>query len=248
MTQAGIGPIVLQDHFFSGQSNGATVGDNQDERTIGPFRIFGNGADEADSGVISQARKNGVVRLTTTDEAEHAIFVGTNLSMSAGSNGALALETRVSLNNLDTKEVFIGFADVAANAQIIEGGIAHGGTTTLTLTASDICGFLLSAELTEGEMWHFIHNGGEATGVTNSTLLQSGIDAVAGEMDVLRIEIDIDGTARWYINGVRLKVLKGAVNPSVVMAGMIGVEAKGTAVEELDADYLRIQCNPDWTA
>lgn len=248
MTQAGSGEIVLFNHFFSGQSNGATVGDNQDERTIGDFRIFGNGADEADAGAFSQARKNGVVRLTTTDEAEHATFIGTNVSMSPEGNGTLTLEARVSLNNLDTKEVFIGFADVAANAQVIEGGIAHGGTTTITLTASDICGFLLSAELTEGEMWHFVHNGGEATGVTNSTLLESGVDAVAGTMDILRIEIDPSGTARWYINGVLKKTLKGAAAPAVALAGMIGVEAKGTAVEEMDADYLRVQCYTDWSA
>ena len=247
VAQAGPGRIELFEDFFSGSKQGATVADNADETPIGPFRIFGQGADEADAGALSISATSGAVRLTTTDEADHAIFVGTNLGMSAEANGHLVLETRVQFNNLATKEAFIGFADVAGLAQTIEGGIAHGGTATLTLTASDICGFLLSAELTEDEMWHFIHNGGATTGVTDSTALESDVDAVAGEWDILRIEIDPNGTARWYINGVLKKTLAGAVAPSVVLAAMVGVEAKGAAIEEMDVDYLKVCLNRDWS-
>jgi len=246
-TQAGPGEICLFDDFFSGVKNGATPADTGLEQAIGPFRLFGNGVNEADSGAFSLAVPGGAVRLTTTDEAEHATFVGTNLTMSAGANGPLVLETRVQFNNLDTKEAFVGFADVASDTTILEGGIGHGATTTLTLTASDICGFWLSAELTEDEMWHYIHNGGSAAGVTSSVTNQSGVDAVAGEWDILRIEIDPNGTARWYINGVLKKTLEGAVNPSVTLAAMVGVEAKGTAVEEMDVDYLKVLCYRDWS-
>lgn len=243
VAQAGPGAIHLHTDFVQGV--GAAF--NELEGDIGAFRIFGNGINEADSGAFTIATNSGGVRLTTTDEAEHAAMIGTNLIMSAGTNGTLVLETRVQFNNLDTKTAFIGFSDVAANAAILEGGIISGSTATLTLTASDLCGFYLSAELTEDEMWHFAHNGGSVAGVTSSTALESGVDAVAGEWDVLRVEIDPNGTARWYINGVLEKTLAGAVATTVDLAAEVAVEAKGAAVEEMDVQYLTVKYNRDWT-
>ena len=122
-----------------------------------------------------------------------------------------------------------------------------GGTATLTLTASDICGFFLSAELTDDEDWHMVYNGGTTTGETVSTSVDADDDAVAGEWQVLRLEIDTNGTARWYIDGVLKQTKTGAASTSVNMALILGVEAKGAAIENLDVDYLLVQANRDWT-
>lgn len=247
MAQSGPGLIRLFNDFFTGITNGATVADTGTEQAIGDFRLFGTGSDEADAGAFSLAAEGGAVRLTTTNEDNHATFIGTNLAFTPNVSGMLVAEARVQLNNLDTKEVFFGFTDLGAVTLGIEGVIGHGATTTLTLTASDICGFLLSAELTDDEAWHFIHNGGSAAGVTVSTTNASGVDAVAGEWDVLRIEIDVNGTARWYINGVLEKTLVGAVAPTVQLGVACGVEAKGANVEEMDLDYLLVEATRDWT-
>ena len=123
----------------------------------------------------------------------------------------------------------------------------HGATATLTLTASDICGFLLSSELTEDEMWHIIYAGGTTTGVTVAATNQTGVDAVAGEWDVLRIEIDPNGTARFFVNGKQEFSVTGAVSTSVDLGLTLGVEAKGAAIETLDVDYLLLEANRDWT-
>lgn len=244
---AGPGIIRLFDDFFSASETGNTVADNPLDAPIGPFRLYGQGSGEADAGAFAIAALSGAVRITTTDEDNHCTIIGTHQAFQPSLMGTIVLEARVQLNNLDTKEVFIGFSDVATNDANLEGTIIHGATTTITLTASDICGFLLSAELTEDEMWHFVHNGGSTTGVTTSTALESEVDAVAGEWDILRLEIDPSGTARWYVNGVRLKVLEGAVSPTVSFAAQVAVEAKGAAIEELDVDYLLVQGNRDWT-
>lgn len=243
MAQSGKGRIELFEDCF----NGVAVGSTALSAPLGPFRVFGNGINEVDSGapVVVDAL-SGAIRLTTTDEAEHAAALGTPASLSAEKNGVISAEARVQLNNLDTKEVYFGFSDVVGDTAGLEGSNVHGATTTVTLTASDLCGFLLSAELTEDEMWHFVHNGGATAGVTDSTELESGVDAVAGEWDVLRIEIDPNGTARWYINGALKKTLEGAVATTVALACFVAVEAKGVAVEECDVDYLLVRANRDW--
>jgi hypothetical protein len=156
----------------------------------------------------------------------------------------LVLEARVQMNNLDTKTIFVGFSDDCAATALSP---VTGSTVTLTLADSDLCGFTLDAGLTSDEEWHCVHNGGSATGVTVSTTVGSGVDAVAGEWDVLRVEIEVDGTARWYINGVLEKTLEGAVAPAVKFGGYAMVEATGAAIEELDVDLLAVEYYRDWT-
>lgn len=247
VAMSGHGKIELFEDFFSASETGNTVADNPLESPIGPFRLYGQGINEVDAGVFAIAGLSGAGRLTTTDEDNHCSIIGTHQAFDVGLMGPLVLEARVQFNNLDTKEVFIGFSDVAAQDANLEGAIGHAATTTITLTASDLCGFWLSAELTEDEMWHFVHNGGTTAGVTDSTALDSGIDAVAGEWDVLRVEIDPNGTARWYINGVLKKTLEGAVSTTVDLAAQVAVEAKAAGIEELDIDYLYVKANRDWT-
>jgi hypothetical protein len=240
MPQGDVGKIKLFHDFF----DATDLTNTGEETNIGPFRFFGQGTAELDSGVVSVATVSGVGRITTTDEAAHSAAVGTGQGLSPALNGTLVCEARVQLNNLDTKTVFVGFSDDAATTAISP---ATGSTTTLTLGDSDICGFVLDAALTSDEEWHFVHNGGASAGVTDSTALVSGIDAVAAEWDVLRIEIDTNGTARWYINEVLSKTLVGAVAPATVFAAYAMVQAAGAAIEQLDVDYLDVRGARDWT-
>ena len=64
---------------------------------------------------------------------------------------------------------------------------------------------------------------------------------------MLRLEIDTNGTARWYIDGVLKQTVVGAVSTSVDLALLLGVETKGNAIETMDVDYLLLQANRDWT-
>jgi hypothetical protein len=122
-----------------------------------------------------------------------------------------------------------------------------GNGTTMTLTASDLCGFYLSAELTDDEDWHAVFNGGTTTGETDSTALDLNDDAVAGEFDVLRLEVGNNGTARWFLNGVLKKTQTGAVSTSTDLAVVLIVAAYGAAIETADVDYISITANRDWT-
>ena len=253
MSQSGPGQIYLFNDFFTGVDISG-VADNSTTRTfynLGDFRLFGDGVSEIDSGAlaIGSDELNGVVRLTTTNEDKHACLLGTELAFDAGLMGTIVIEARVRFNNLDTKHAFIGLSDtVADDLSLQDDMITAASTTALTLTASDLCGFYLDSELTDHEDWIMVYNGGTTTGETTVANIDSGDDAVAGEFQVLRLEVTPTGTARWYIDGVLKQTKEGALSTSTDVGVVCGVEALGANIEEMDVDYLLVKANRDWTA
>jgi hypothetical protein len=243
--QGSVGKIVICDDFTG---NIDLVANTATSRVIGngSFKLHGQGIAEVDSGAPSVANKeNGVIRLTTTDEAAHAAAAVTDAVFKPSVNGTVVLEARVSMQALTARHAFIGFSDVGLVTAISP---ATGSTVTITLADSDLIGFLMSSTLTAATAWHAVHNGGSSTGVTVSTSLVTGEVAVAAEMDVLRIEIDTNGTGRWYINGELVKTLAGAVAPTVALGVFVGAQATTTTIATLDVDYIKVTAARDWTA
>jgi len=218
-------------------------------RSLGPFCVGGQGSEDTDAGVPTIAGiLSGAGRITTTNEVDHTTMVGTQAAFDVALSGTLVLETRVQMENLDTKEVFIGFSDIAPETLSIQTNVVHGDTATITNTASDFVGFLLSAELSDDEDWHAVYNGGTASAVTTSTSLDLDDDAVAGEWQVLRLEVAPNGNTRWYVDGDLKKTVAGAASTSVNLGLCVGVEAKGANIETLDVDYILVKANRDWNA
>ena len=238
------GQIALFCDFFTEDPIAGTA----ELRPHGPFVVGGQGSAEVDAGVPAIAGfLSGAGRITTTNEDNHTTLVGTQAGFDAGLMGPIILETRVQFENLDTKEAFIGFSDIAPETLSIETDILTGSTTTITNTASDFVGFFLSAELTDDEDWHTVYNGGTAAAVTDSTALDTDNDAVAGEWQVLRLEIFPDGHVDWIIDEVVVKSLDGAVSTTTNLALCVGVEAKGAAIETMDVDYISVKASRDQT-
>ena len=252
MAQSGPGQIYLFNDFFTGVDISG-VADNSTTRTfynLGDFRLYGDGVSEIDSGAlaIGSDELSGVVRLSTTNEDKHACILGTELAFDAALMGTIVIEARVRFNNLDTKHAFIGLSDtVADDLSFQDDMITAASTTALTLTASDLCGFYLDSELTDHEDWIMVYNGGTTTGETTVASIDSGDDAVAGEWQVLRIEVTIDGTARWYIDGVLKKTVTGAVSTSTDYAVCLAAGANTTQLVIFDCDYILVEANRDWT-
>ena len=246
MAQSGEGRIRLFEDFFSEDSIANTAA----SRNLGPFTIGGQGSEDTDSGIplLHADAISGVGVMTTTNEDNHTILIGTPIAFDVALMGTLIAEARVRFVDLDTKEVFFGFTDIDPSTLSIETDVMTGATTTLTLTASDICGFFLSAELSDDEDWHFVYNGGSTTGETDSTELDASDDAVAGEWQVLRLEIFPNGTASWFIDGVLIKTVTGAVATGTDLSLILALEAKGANIEIMHVDYLMVEANRDWTA
>ena len=246
MAQSGEGRIRLFEDFFAEDpvSNTAT------DRALGNFTVAGQGSEDTDSGIplLHADAISGVGVMTTTNEDNHTILIGTPIAFDVALMGTLIAETRVRFVDLDTKEVFFGFTDIDPSTLSLETDVIAAATETMTLTASDICGFYLSAELSEDEDWHTVYNGGTTTGETDSTELECDDDAVAGEWQVLRLELFPNGTVSWFLDGVLIRTVTGAVSTSVDLSLILALDAKTAAIELMHVDYLMVEANRDWTA
>jgi hypothetical protein len=252
MAQSSVGKIRIFDDFIGFEVPVASTAAPATEPyfTPGGLRVVGQGLAENDSGVVGldSDALNGVVRVTTTDEPQHSAGFTTNTCFDMTLNGGISIEARVRFADLNGKEAYFGLTDVVTDGVgILEGEQMTAAGTTLAPDASDLCGFYLSAELTDDEDWHGVYNGGTTTGATTSTDVDLDDDAVAGEFQVLRLEVDSNGTARWYIDGDLKQTVTGAVSTSTDLAALLMVEEKGTATSTMDVDYVLIETNRDWT-
>jgi len=249
MVQSGDSRLVINEDFLGG-TEVAVASTTAPPINWPPFLTFvGQGIADTDSGAVmlDSDGMNGVVQLTTTNEDVHCAGFQTPVMFDVALNGTIVMEVRCRQAALNTGEVFIGFSDVATDLAIIEGAICHGDTTTLTLTASDIIGFLMASDLSDNSDWHGVYNGGTTTGETTSTSVDFDAGATAGEYQVLRLELFPNGTVEWWVDGVLEQTVTGAVSTSVDLCMNVLVESKTTAVKTLDVDYIRVWANRDWT-
>jgi hypothetical protein len=253
-TQSQFGRIELFDDFCGPEipvanavAYGVTAGGCS--YYIGPYKVTGD-LGENDTGIIGvDGVINGVIRVGNNNENGKGVAIGTGIHFSPVLNGMLVAETRVQRPVVTAGNVFFGFCDV--NADDVAEPITATGTT-LTLTASDICGFLLDSQLTATADWHMPYNGGTTTGATDSTAVVSDVTAVGGgagasKWDILRIEIASDGTAFWYINGVLKQTVANAVSTTVLLGAYVGCWGTASTLASVDVDYLAVSGNRDWT-
>ena len=204
-----------------------------------------NLADDVATASAVEDGLNGQITLTSSDAGDgEAIYCTTETCFKPSVNAPMAVECRLEMAALTTRQVFVGFSGTVADAQ---SDICSGATGTLTLTESNICGFLYDVGLTEAVNWYMVYNGGSTTGTTDASDVASGVTPVAGQMDVLRVEVDNNGTARWYINGELLQTVEGAVSTTAVFGGCVGAIATSTASATATVDYFAVEANRDWT-
>ena len=83
--------------------------------------------------------------------------------------------------------------------------------------------------------------------MTASTSLDVNDDVVTGEWQILRLEATINGDVRWYIDGVLVRTVVGALSTTTDLSCGVAVEAKTASSEEMNIDYLEIASGRDWT-
>ena len=243
MPQSGNGRIRLFNDF-AGVAN--TLALTADTAQLGDFYAGGEGFEDSDAGIAGKDALSGVVTLTGANTDADTTFIGTQIFLDVGLMGTITLETRVQLPDLDTKEIFFGLTSILSVDEQLEDIVINASGTTITMPA-DLCGFYLSDELTDDEDWHGIHNGGTTAGSTTTTAVELNDDAVAGEWQVLRLEVDSNGTARWYIDGVLKQTVAGACSTTTNMAVCLAAAANTTQLVIMDCDYIEVTANRDWT-
>ena len=213
---------------------------------FGALVVRGDIVETNTAGIVPVADElSGVARFTTAAVADgDATFLGTETCLSVSLMAPIILECRVQMAALTARRVYMGLCGNYADAQTI---ICSGSTGTLTLTEADQCGFLYDSGLTESVKWYMPFKGGTTTGITDASEVVSTVTPVLGEYDILRLEVDNNGTARWFINGVLEQTKAGAISTTVVMSALIGVLATSAASGTADFDYFSISANRDWT-
>ena len=244
--QAGAGEISLFYDFF-GEDN---IANTAATRALGPFIVGGQGSEvNDDAGVPTlDSGLNGVGVITSTNETDHTTLVGTPCALDVALMGPIVLEARVRFGtDLLTKETFFGLTDVDPDTLSLQTDILTGASSVITLTGTAFVGFYQSAELTDTNDWHAVYNGGTETGETVSPNIDLDTPAVIGDWQILRLEIDPNGTTRWFVDGGLKKTLAGATSTTADFGVVLGVESKGGNEETLDVDYLLVEANRDWT-
>ena len=244
MAQSGNGRIRLFNDFASVAN---TLALTADTAQLGDFYAGGEGFEDNDAGIAGKDALSGVVTITSANTDADTTFIGTHIAFDVGLMGPIALEARVQLPDLDTKEIFFGLTSILSVDEQLEDIVQNASATTITMPA-DLVGFYLSDELTTvaGD-WHAINNGGTATATTTTTNGQLNNVAVAGEWQVLRLEVMPNGTAYWYIDGVLKKTVENAASTSTNMAVCLAAAANTTQLAIFDCDYLLVQANRDST-
>ena len=243
--ESGLGKIRLFNDFSgTGDAVALTAASNN----MQDFYVGGLNIVDSDGGVgVNTALLNGVVTITSANVDLDTAFIGTSgLGFDVGLMGPIVMETRIQLVDLDAKQIFFGLTDVLSTSSTLE-QVLSGNTTTITLTAGSLCGFLLSSTLSDDEDWHGAYNGGTTTGETASGNVDFNDDAVAGEWQVLRLEVDTNGDARWYIDTDLKQTVAGAVSTTTNMGIAIMAGATTTDFSVLECDYLLVEANRDWT-
>jgi len=218
---------------------------------LGDFRVIGDGVADNTIGITvdeATAPLNGVGIFMTGATDKDTTGVATALCLDVALMAPIVIEARLQFADLDTKVAFIGLTSANGDDLSIEDDVIDTTAgTTIENTATHICGFYLSDELTDDEDWHAVYKGGTAAAVTLSTDLDLDDDAVAGEFQILRLEVDNNGTARWYIDGVLLKTLAGAVSTTADLAAVCAIGTDASTSEYMYVDYFSVKANRDWT-
>ena len=251
MANSGVGRIRLFNDFMG---VGATLAMQDDPAAVvaypfGDFYGGGEGVEDNDAGFkqSSAAPLSGAISINSGDTDADTSFIGTAIAFDVEKMAPLTLEARIQLPDLDTKEVFFGLTSILSTDEQLEDIVINASATTLTMPA-DLVGFYLSDELTTvaGD-WHAIHNGGTATATTTSTDGQLNNVSVAGEWQVLRLEVAPNGQCEFWIDGVLKKTVAGAASTTTNMAVCLAAAANTTQMSIIECDYLLVEANRDWT-
>lgn len=206
--------------------------------------VYTEGTDAATSSAsVIGTGVGGVLRLTTGDAgtgyAADAAQLTQVKKLWRAVNGNLCFEARVKLSAITTCYAFLGFTDTVA-ASLEQPILSASSANTLTTNATDAVGFMFDTNMASDNWW--------AVGVANNvdaTAQDLGVAPVADTYETFRIELDTDGTAYFYRNGVVIgTAMTGAVTASVALTPIITVSKLSVAASmNLDTDYLQISCD-----
>lgn len=200
------------------------------------------GADDSTSAVaaVVAGAANGVCRITTGD-GDTSTMAGSGVQVTSflnwkANSGNLIFEARVALSAITSISVFVGLTDQVSSLEMPIN--SAGSSDTITTTATDAVGFFFDTAQVIDNWW--------IAGVkndTDATHANTTIAPVAATYQVLRIELDASGNARFWIDGVFVGTVVSAVTATVALAPVIAAFNRTTSSRNVDIDYVLVQAD-----
>ena len=259
MAQSGNGRICLFNDFYGLESTYLAMTADPASALAYPMGDFyggGDGIEDGDAGFkpSTVAPLSGAIQINSADTDADTAFIGTQLGFDVGLMGTIVMETRVQIPDFDTKEIFFGLTSILSADEQLEDIVINASATTITMPA-DLVGFYFSDQITaDDEAWHGIHNGGTTAASTTvagvclgGTGDATSVGPTANEWQILRLEVDVNGTTRWYVDGVLRQTVAGACSTTSNFAACLAAAANTTEMAIVHCDYIMVEANRDWT-
>ncbi len=185
---------------------------------------------------------NGLLKGTTGDDAAATMAVNgiqmhSALQWKANSTvlpRKMVFQTRLKISAITGIVLFAGFTDqIAALEMPIESAAS---ADTITTTATDACGFFFDDRMTTDKIW--------LAGVknnTDATHQNSAIAPVADTFITLRVEIDENEKAVFFINGLQVgTMMSAALTKTVALTPVIAAYSNAAASIDVTVDYIHV--------
>lgn len=183
-------------------------------------------------------QSNGVVRLTTGDDAAATMAVnGAQLQSRLNwrvDKGGFVWEGRVAVSAITSVALFVGLTDQVSSLEI---PFTLAAGDVLTSNASDAVGVLFDTAADTDNWW--------LVGVkadVDATKQNTGVAPSAGTFETWRIEVTSGGEATFYRNGTAIgSAMSGAVTASALLTPVVAAFARTSTSRDVDVDVMLVQ-------
>jgi hypothetical protein len=180
--------------------------------------------------VAITAAANGKLRLTTGTTDNQVSFLASALVFDISKNPVI--ETKLTITDVSGTVLYFGFSD--ANTEATPDDTIDYADATLAATATDAVGFVCDADKVTSTIYAAsVATGGSVAAAT------TGVMWADGETKTLRIALNSDGDATFFIDGV----VKNVVQAAVTDVPLCFIYNYGTRANDssntIDVDYVK---------
>lgn len=167
------------------------------------------------------------------------------------SDGGVSMEARLKMADITTGALYVGFTETLdATSPVMPAEFA---TATMTYNGSGgMAGLQFDSDGTTDDWRAVFGDAGKVATNADANGTRAYQAAVNDTFDVIRVEIDPDGSGRVYLatasGGLKLiKECASAVTASDLQWAVVGIENRSAAASVLEVDYFGAWGHIDWT-
>jgi hypothetical protein len=191
----------------------------------------------------------GILKITTdtADNDNCFLYIGPFKP----ADGGVVMEARLKMADITTGALYVGFTETLdATTPVMP---AEFSGTTMTYNGSGgMVGLQFDSDGTTADWRAVAGDGGSVASNADANGTRANNPPVNDKFDVVRVEIDPDGTGRVYLaedsgSLKEIKSISSAVTASDLQFAVVGIENRTAAASVLEVDYMYARGYIDWT-